>query len=178
MSASASQWIDAIVGFLAEEGYAILGSPIGAGHLATKRVHNLGPFFPSTNYFFIHSLSGSTSPLSFQQLHAAGCAYAESQFRLPRMMRYRIPNTATIGVSGSGYSAEMIEYAQRPWAGLTYVGGEKNSAYLFDVIQGQLYSQGPEITPGMHGSQNVIGSNPNNRTFELMMVILERLLAL
>lgn len=178
MSASASQWIDAIVGFLAEEGYAILGSPIGAGHLATKRVRNLGPFMPATNYFFIHSLSSSTSPLSFQQLHDAGCAYAEAQFRLPRMMRYRIPNTATIGVSGSGFSEEMIEYAQRPWAGQTYVGGEKNSAYLFDVMQRRLYSQGPEATPGKHGSQSVVSSNPNNRTFELMMATLERVRAL
>lgn len=172
---SASQWIDAFVRLLSERGYVVVGTPVGSGHLATKRVNSFGPFLPCTDYIYVRSVSNSTSSADFWQFHEAARAYSESQFRLPRIMRYHIPNTVSIGVSGNGFLAQMIEFAQRPRTGQSYLGGEKHSAYLVDVVARELYSQGLQVTPGRYGSQNVISSNPNNRTFELMREIHERL---
>lgn len=179
MGDTAAQTIDAILDILAEEGYAVIDSPIGRGRLATKRVRNLGPFFPSINYMFVHELAASTSPTSFRLLHETACEWAESQFRLPRAMRYRIPNTVTVGVSDEGLAPDLIEYAtrERPWDGVSFVGGEKNSAYLYDAVEQQLYSQGLEVTPGKYRSKNIVPSNPNNRIFVLMSAIRERLAA-
>ncbi|MHB1341325.1 MAG: hypothetical protein ACYC77_09145 [Coriobacteriia bacterium] len=177
MSDIATQAIEAILGILAGEGYSIVDSPIGRGRLATMRVRNLGPFFPSTNYIFVHELAQSTSPTSFRLLHETACEWAESQFRLPRAMRYRIPNTVTAGVSDEGFEPDLIAYAtrERLWDGVSFVGGEKNSAYLYDAVERQLYSQGLEITPGPHRSKNLVASNPNNRIFVLMTEVHRRL---
>ncbi|KAF0209511.1 MAG: hypothetical protein Q8S43_08890 [Actinomycetota bacterium] len=175
MTDSAGRWIERIKAFLGDRGYAISESPIGTSVLAIKHGHSFGPFLPYTDFFFIHDLSTMRAPTTFEALHGQARLAAEAQYRLPRALRYHIPNTVSIGVSVGGLSAETIEFAQRDKRDNTYIGGEKNSTYLFDVETQQLYSQGIEITPARYGARVVTTVNPTNRTHELMEEILRML---
>jgi len=176
VSQTAAAWIDRIVGILVEEGYEIGASTVGSSMLATRRVRGLGPFFPCTDFFFIHHVTAQWPPERFEQLHQLARIYAEEQFRLPRVLRYHIPNTVSVGVSDSGFSAETLAFAQSSKLRSPLVGGEKDSTYLFDVAAKELLSQGVETTPGRYGARVESGVNPTNRTYELMTRVYRRLL--
>lgn len=175
MTATADEWIAAIVGILGEKGYASAPSPVGRGRYLTRRGHSLGPFLPFTDYVFIHECTSDTSAAELERLHEVARESAGSNFHLPKMLRYRIPNALTVGVSEDGFSAEAIAFAEESTLRCPLVGGEKDSKYLFDVASRALYSQGPEATPGRYGSSMVSPTNPTNRTYERMADILERL---
>lgn len=175
MSQTATAWIDRIVGILVEQGYEVGGTTVGASMLATKRVRGLGPFFPVTDYIFIHHITAQWPPERFEQLHQLARIYAEEQFRLPRVLRYHIPNTVSVGVSDTGFPAETLAFAQSSKLRSPLVGGEKDSTYLFDVAAKELLSQGVETTPGRYGAQVRSGVNPTNRVLELMTDVFRRL---
>jgi len=172
---TADDWTAAIVDTLVEKGYTSAPSPTGRGRHLTCRGHSLGPFLPYTDYIFVHECSADTSSAELARLHEEARAIADSYFRLPRVLRYRIPNTVTVGVSEDGYSADAIAFAETSTLRSPLIGGEKDSKYLFDVANRALYSQGLEATPGRYGSSNVLMTNPTNRTYKMMIGVLERL---
>lgn len=172
---TATAWVAHITRILVERGYAVEPSTVGSATLLTKRVRGLGPFFPVTDFIFIHDCSTGMAASRFEELHEQARAYAESRFRLPRPLRYHIPNTVSIGVSDRGFSAAVMEFAQRPKLRSHLQGGEKNSTYLFDVGEGRIYSQGAEKTPGNYGTEYTLDVNPTNRTLNLMREILAQL---
>lgn len=177
MTDTATQWIERILTLLADDGYAIGQSPIGSAMLATKRVNSLGPFLPCTDHIFVHDLSDATVAARFESLHAEAREWVDARFRLPRPMRYHIPNTVSVGVSDRGFPAETIAFAEQNKLRSPLLGGEKDSTYLFDVAERRLYSAGPEATPGRYGSSNVTTVNPTNRTLDSMHAMLQRLRA-
>ncbi len=175
MNAAASTWMDSIATGLAERGYALGGSPVPGAILASKRVRNLGFFFPCSDFIFIHNLSAGTTLTSFEELHEQARHHAEAQFRLPRVLRYHIPNTVSVGVSDQGFSPADIEFAVASKLDSPLTGGQKHSTFLFDVGAKEMYSQGLEVTPGRYGSRVVSRVNPTNRSFDLMSEMLREL---
>lgn len=176
MPAPPATAIDTIAAFLAGRNYTVGASPIGSALLATRRGRGLGPFFPFTDYVFVHDLTGAAhSPASFELLHEQARAFAESQYKLPRPLRYHIPNTVSVGVSQAGFSAEAVEFAQRRKLRSSFDGGEKNSTFLFDLEAGRMYSQGFEATPVRYGGTIVTVVNPTNRMHVLMIELAEKL---
>jgi hypothetical protein len=117
-----------------------------------------------------------TGPGRFEQLHELDREFAESQFRLPRPLRYHIPNTVSIGVSAAGFPAETIEYARKSKLRSHLDGGEKNSTYLLDLAARRMYTAGLEVTPTKYGRQ-VSPVNPTNRVFDLMKGLSKELFA-
>jgi len=178
MTDTASGWIDRIERFLTERGYLLGASTVPAARYATRRTRNMGPFFPCTDFVFVHRLSGEGTHTPLEQLHSQARIWAEAQFRLPRILRYHIPNTVSIGVSDSGFTAEDLAFAQSNKLESPLVGGHKHSTYLFDVDAREMYSQGLEVTPGRYGSRVVSRVNPTNRTYDLMNALLVELRAL
>jgi len=177
VSQTASGWIDQIELFLTKQGYLFGASTVPAARYATKRTRSMGPFFPCTDFVFVHRLSGEGTHTPLEQLHSQARMYAEEQYRLPRMLRYHIPNTVSIGVSDSGFTAEDLAFAQSNKLESPLVGGHKHSTDLFDVVARELYSQGLEVTPGRYGSRVVSRVNPTNRTYDLMNALLLELRA-
>jgi len=166
---TASSAIDGISSALAGRGYLVGASPLQTGLLATRRGHSFGPFLPYTDYLYIHDLSSAAAPATgFEQLHEQARAFSESQFRLPRPLRYHIPNTVSIAVSQDGLSEETVAFAQKRKLRSHLDGGEKNSTYAFDLVARKWYSQGPEATPVRYGGTIVSPVNPTNRILELM----------
>jgi len=172
-----SEWIDGFVGILAEKGYAVGRSPVGSAFLATKRVHSLGPFLPCTDYIFIRDCSSGIAATDHERFHDQARAFTDGEFRLPRALRYHIPNTVSVGISERGFSEEAIGFAQKSTLRTPLVGGEKDSVYLFDIASRQLHSHGLEATPARYGARVVTTVNPTNRTYKLMSGIFKLLVA-
>lgn len=168
MSASAGTWIERVSRELLDRGYSATQTAVPATAHFTKRVRNLGPFFPCTDFVFLFDVSSRGSQLRFPEWHEQARRSAEEQFRLPRALRYRIPNTVSIGFSDAGLTEEAIAFAESDKLESPLIGGHKHSAYLFDTQAERLYSPGLEVTPGRYGSRNVSGVNPTNRMYLLL----------
>ncbi len=169
-----SSWVDGIMESLQRRGYAIAGSPVGDGHLATRKVRNMGPLMPSTSFVFVHAFPATTTRADFETLHEAQREYAESRFRLPRIMRYHIPNTVTVGVISTPPAEDVVDYVRASKLDLPLIGGQKHSVYLFDESSRTMFSAGPEQTPTGIGPA-AVPNNPTNRVYTLMREILAEL---
>jgi hypothetical protein len=175
VTATASDWIHEVGRLLGERGYVPARSSIGSALSMTRRGHSFGPFLPFTDYVFVHECTIGTSAAEFARLHEEARALAGSDFPLPKALRYHIPNTVSVGVSSTGFSAETIAFAEQSTLRNPLVGGEKDSKYLFDIMNRKLYSQGHERTPARYGATVVSPVNPTNRTYELMVDIFRQL---
>jgi len=129
---------------------------------------------PSTNFVFVHDFPATTSRADFDALHEEQRKYAESRFRLPRIIRYHIPNTVTVGVTSTPPAERVIDYARASKLDLPMIGGQKHSVYLFDESSRTMFSTGPEQTPTRVGPA-ALPNNPTNRVYALMCDILSEL---
>jgi hypothetical protein len=156
--------------YLGTQGYRAEQPPVSATAFATKRGHSAGPFLPYVDYLFVHDLDvASRNELwVFEPMHEAAREYVDSQFKLPRPLRYTVPNIVSVGFSHRGFSDEMIGYAERYKGRDRPAGGEKHSVYLFDLCGGIMHSQGPEATPTRYGGSMVSTVNPTNRVYVLI----------
>jgi hypothetical protein len=148
---------------LMDAGYSLAPLNLGYGWLATKRGHSLGPFLPYTDFIFLHDLDSARveSGVALDALHEEHRAYGEGAMRVPRALRYRVPNTVTVGVSSREILADMREVATRNRHAVN--SGEKNSVYLVGLKTGQVWTQGFEADPLRYGGSWVTTVNPSNR---------------
>lgn len=161
---------------LTDAGYALSPLNLGYGWLAIKRGHSLGPFLPYTDFIFVHDLdsAGLESGVALDALHEEHRAYGEGQMRVPRPLRYRVPNTVTIGISVRALPADMREVATRSRHAVN--SGEKNSVYLVDLTDRQVWAQGFERDPLRYGGDWVTTVNPSNRVAAELSQILADLM--
>ena len=169
-SPTAHEFIERLARRLAENGYAV--SPLAGdvpGTLATKRGHSAGIFLPFTDFIFLHDLDAvwMSHGDELEALHQRNRAEGESHMKVPRAMRYRVPNTVTFCVSTKPVSAEMIEVAQRSRHAVN--SGEKNSLYLVDLSTKRFYSQGLEVDRfSRYGGEWSPSVNPSNRMARML----------
>jgi hypothetical protein len=157
-----------IARFLTERGYTSETPRLGATLLFLKRGHSAGPFLPYVDYLFVHEIDGAGDPEVIARLHSDAQAYGESCFRLPRALRYRIPNVVTLGVSQTPASDAIVAIVTAARRRSVW-GGAKDSMYLLDVPGRRLYSAGLEQNPSPHGGSNTSSINPTNRVFRMLM---------
>lgn len=158
---------------LAGEGYELQRRPDGSV-LATKRGHSAGIFLPYTDFVFLHSLDDGFSPNAreFEEQHQRNRAEGEGHMKVPRPLRYRVPNSVTVGVTAREADEELkaVAVQQRNLRANT---GEKNSVYLVDLSAGKFYSQGLEVDrfsrAGGEWSPNV---NPSNHVARMLAQVL------
>jgi len=158
---------------LAAEGYALEQRPDG-GLLATKRGHSAGIFLPYTDFIFVHGLDDGFAPNAreFEEQHQRNRAEGEGHMKVPRPLRYRVPNSVTVGVTARPASAEMIAVATEQ-RNLRANTGEKNSVYLVDLSAGKFYSQGLEVDRfSRYGGEWSPSVNPSNRVARMLAQVL------
>jgi hypothetical protein len=172
--------VDRLSAFLRENGYAVeqQPQPVPARLFAVKRGHSLGIFLPYTDYLFVHEFDETETRdvTRLRALHEQARDYAGSQMRVPKALRYRVPNAVTMAVSETGFSEEMLAYAKESKLKLG-VGGERHSVYLLDLAGRRLVSQGLEATPGRYGATTDTSVNPTNRVFRMLAGFAQRLFA-
>lgn len=172
----AGHWVREFGRLLAAQGYELSRFESEDGVLATKQGHGMGPFFPWSDFIFVMDLDaeGITDPAAFDEVHERHRVFAESHMRVPRALRYRVPNTVSFGISAAGCSQELIDYAHISRHAVN--SGEKNSVYLLDLCTGRLHSQGLEQDPLRYGGTWSPNVNPANRSFRTLMEISAQLL--
>lgn len=170
----AREFLERLKRRLAENGYALSPHPDGVpGTLATKRGHSAGIFLPYTDFIFLHDLDEARlTAEGFEEQHQRNRAYAEGQMKVPRALRYRVPNTITFVASTNPVSAERIAVAQKNRFERANTG-EKNSIYLVDLSTGIYYFQGREFDSlSRYGGTWDSDFNPSNRIATLLATIL------
>jgi hypothetical protein len=148
---------------LAAIGYSIEPLNTSHGWLAVKRGRSVGPFLPFTDFIFVHDLDSASigSGAALDALHEEHRAYAEGQMRVPRALRYRVPNTVTIGASVRQFPDDMRAVATRSRHAIN--SGEKNSVYLVEIATDRVFAQGFERDPLRYGGTWITMVNPSNR---------------
>jgi len=163
--------LDRLRAFLAERGYAVeqQPQPVPARLFATKRGHSLGIFLPYTDFVFVHDLDEAEARdlPRLRALHEQAREYASSRMRVPRALRYRVPNIITIAMSESGFGDDVIAYAKAP-AEVSPLGGERHAVYLLDIAAKRLVGSGLMVTHGRYGAQTTTSVNPTNRVFRML----------
>ncbi len=136
-----------------------------ADFFALKTGKSLGPFFPYEDYFFFHVMQrgAKNDREELTRIHEAARAYVNSRYKVPKMMRLKVPNIITIAVSETSFPIDAVKYSKEDTTVIT--GGEKHSVYLVDLLQKGIVSQGIEITYS-EGFPFVFNNvNPTNRAF-------------
>ena len=169
----AREAIERLARLLSEEGYTLSARPDGS-LLATKRGHSAGIFLPYTDFIFLHDLDDGIAPNAheFEEQHQRNRAEGEGHMKVPRPLRYRVPNTVTVGVTTGSASDELIAVAtqQRKLRANT---GEKNSVYVVDLSAGTFHSQGLEVDRfSRYGGEWSPSVNPSNRVARLLAAAL------
>lgn len=168
--------IPTIAQFFAQRGYQTETPRLGATLFVTRKGHSAGIFLPYVDFVFVHDLDAAAGdPQTLERLHGDARSYAATQFRLPRALRYRIPNVVTLGVTQRDGSSEAIAFAQQPKQRHQTQGGEKDSAFVLDMQARRLYSAGLEQNPSQRGGSNTWSVNPTNRVFRLLTELAEEL---
>lgn len=162
---------------LAERGYALSPCTSESITLATKRGHSAGLFLPYTDFIFVVDLDAEhvTDGVSFEAMHERHRNYGEGQMKVPRALRYRVPNSITLGITKGPAVDSMIEIARKSRHKVN--SGEKNSVYLLDLGSEMMYSQGWEHDPLKYAGTHVTQVNPSNRTFALITEVVAEALS-
>ena len=169
----AREAIERLGRLLAGEGYALTVKPDGTT-LAMKRGHSAGIFLPYTDFIFLHDLDDGFAPNAreFEEQHQRNRAEGEGHMRVPRPLRYRVPNSVTVGVTARPASEELKAVAVEV-RNLRANTGEKNSVYLVDLSAGKFYSQGLEVDRfSRYGGEWSPSVNPSNRVARMLAAVL------
>ena len=169
----AREAIERLGRLLEGEGYTLEPRPDGSV-LATRRGHSAGIFLPYTDFIFLHDLDGAYAPDAgrFEEQHQANRVEGERHMRVPRPLRYRVPNSVTVGVTArpASEAIKAVATAKRDQRANT---GEKNSVYLVDLSAGTFYSQGLEVDRfSLHGGEWSPNVNPSNRVARMLAQVL------
>jgi hypothetical protein len=144
-----------------------------ADFFALKTGKSLGPFFPYEDYFFFHVMprGRENGREELTRLHEAARGYVNSKYKVPKMLRLKVPNIITIAVSETSFPIDAVKYAKEDTTVIT--GGEKHSVYLVDLLKKGIVSQGIEIThsDGIPFVFNTV--NPTNRAFHTVSALVK-----
>lgn len=133
------------------------------------------------DYFFVHDVASVGSVEKLTELHEKARKVVNKEYKVPKALRMTVPNIATIVVSETGFSPEMIDTVQKNTRSI--VGGEYHAMYLIDLKEKQMYSQGIHLqyVPGearlIWGSRKEFKKiDPQNRMHYLIKEIAELLM--
>ncbi len=168
-----NQFIEKSKIFFTENGFntqadADFDGQFRADMYAQKKGRSLGIFFPYEDHLFFHYLEGTTLRVGahIEILHEKARKYVNSFFKLPRALRYKVPNIVTVALSGEGFPREMIDYARKPKTNL--IGGERHSVILVDLRDRKFISADLETTYSGGIGITFKQVNPNNRAIMII----------
>lgn len=151
------------------------GSYVKSDLYAQNRGRSFGPFFPYEDHLFFHDLSGMSglSRANVDDLHERARAYVNGFFKVPRSLRYKVPNIVTLAVTRDQAPDDLRELIMYP--GRDMVGGETHSILMIKLPELELLSRGLETTRTSRGSMTFTHVNPGNRALILIRNLLKTL---
>ena len=171
--------IEGLRSLLSERAYSVGPGECGATFVATRKGRGLGPFFPFTDFVFVHDLdarSENGAAVTLAARHEAARAYAEERFSLPWALRYHIPVIVTVGVTAAGATDGDAAFARSSKQRTILTAGEKNSTFLIDLAHRTMIAQPLEKNPNSrYGGYNTSSINPTNRVIRMMRELTDEL---
>jgi hypothetical protein len=133
--------------------------------------------FPRRDYFFFHDIDRRKINLSLASiLHQEARDYVNSMFKMPKALRFTVPNISSVFYSLDFIPGEIMELAQKNTR--SAIGGEIQQIFAIDFKAKRFYSQGTNTVTGRSGSVNIKmkfnAIDPQNRAYEIISRILKK----
>jgi len=132
--------------------------------------------FPQRDYFFFYQTdSFGTSVSKVELLHNSARKYVNSLYKMQKALRFTVPNIASIFMSSSGFSEELIDLSEKSTRSV--IGGEIHQIFLIDFNSMKFYSQGlntVKVRGEVYGSFTFSKIDPQNRAYYLVQYILNK----
>lgn len=123
------------------------------------------------DYIFIHDLCGrgDVQMDGIIGLHERARKYVNGFYRLPKVLRFSVPNIVSFFISDAGFPGDAVGYSEKKTR--TMAGGEIHSVYLADLKLKRIHGQGMN-TVTVDGIRFVFKKiDPQNRAYNLSIGI-------
>ena len=129
-----------------------------------------GGLFPSTDHLFLHTIGACDASTIFA-VHGQARAWVNSLHRVPRVLRWHVPNIVTMLFFGAAPEPATLE-AIRGFDNDLPLGGERHSIFLVEpdgsVVGGRIKTTRVRPGPGVAGLAITFPKlNPDNRAYHL-----------
>lgn len=133
--------------------------------------------FPQRDYFFFHDIDRRRVDLNLViRLHQEAREFVNSLYKLPKALRFTVPNIASVFYSYEFIPGEIIEHAQKNTR--SAIGGEIQQVFAVDFKSGRFYSQGTNTVRVMAEGASVRMKfnkiDPQNRAFYIVEKIIKQ----
>jgi len=131
--------------------------------------------FPRRDYIFFHDIDKRQINLELaSKLHQEARDYVNSFYKMPKAMRFTVPNISTVFYSSEFITGEIMEFAQKNTR--SAIGGEIQQVFAIDFKAKRFYSQGTNTVTGRSGGVNVKikfnAIDPQNRSYDIIKKII------
>ncbi len=165
--------------YLSTNGFACLKSVTMPGQdlpvplYATKTGRSFGPFFPYEDCIFFHDFTclPSRDRAILVRLHESERGFVNSRYKLPKVMRYKVPNITTVFISVGRFPPAAAEYAAENT--IDPIGGERHQVLLVDLESKSIVSQGREMHHAYGVPLEFKTVSPINRGMGIVWKIME-----
>lgn len=97
--------------------------------------------FPQRDYFFIHNIdSRKIDAVLVSKLHEEARDYVNSLYKMPKALRFTVPNIVSVFYSEEAIHGETIKVAEQNTRSI--IGGEIQQVFAVDFKLKKIYSQG------------------------------------
>ncbi|MBI5401809.1 MAG: hypothetical protein HY959_00260 [Ignavibacteriae bacterium] len=134
--------------------------------------------FPRRDYFFFHDIDKRKIDLNLViRLHREARDFVNSLYKMPKALRFTVPNIASVFYSQEFVTGDIIEFAQRNTRSV--IGGEIQQIFAIDFKSGRFYSQGTNTVRVMAEGASVKMKfnkiDPQNRAFYIVEKIVRQI---
>jgi len=132
--------------------------------------------FPQRDYFFIHDIDKRKIDIVLvNKLHQEARDFVNGLYRMPKALRFTVPNIASVFYSAEFITGDIIELAQKNTR--SAIGGEIQQIFAIDFKSGRFYSQGTNtvraMTEGVSVKMKFNKIDPQNRAFYIVEKIMK-----
>lgn len=134
--------------------------------------------FPQRDYFFFHDIDKRKLDFNLvTKLHKEARDYVNGIYKMPKALRFTVPNIASIFYSNELISGEIMNLAEQNTR--SGVGGEIHQIFAIDFKLRKFYSQGTNTVRAMYEGASVKMKfnkiDPQNRAYYIVERIIENL---
>lgn len=127
--------------------------------------------FPQRDYFFFHDIDKRKLDINMiMRLHKSARDYVNGLYKIPKALRFTVPNIASIFYSKEFISGEIMNLAEQNTR--SGVGGEIHQIFAIDFKAGRFYSQGTNTVRAMAEGASVKMKfdkiDPQNRAYYII----------
>ncbi|PQJ80369.1 hypothetical protein [Polaribacter porphyrae] len=162
--------LENMITFYRNSGFSV--TEISATSFLAKKTGSNFIFLKYTDYYFV-TLEENLSIEKINKCHKKSKENANKDFKLPKALRFSVPNINSVFITENNISKEVISCVRK--RNIDIVGGQQESIFILDKSNYQLHSAGKELSHVSGRAKLIWGNkkeftslNGRNRSFYLM----------